>query len=180
MPERHRVGGRAAEVNRFSPIPTCRRGPDPSRGSSRFAQRRARRERGERHELGNDEKARRRLVAAVCCYPSLGLLCGLRGLCVEFRASTYINRRLWITFWRRFLGRFLGDFGEVTGLGGGAKAVFSLQVSCAGEKPVSDFGFFRVFGGFWCGFCRFLCPFSHSFHPCHVHTFMCITSRGRA
>ena len=28
---------------------------------------------------------------------------------------------------------------------------------------------------FWCSFYRFLGPISHSFHPCHVHTFMLIT-----
>ena len=96
---------------------------------------------------------------------------------------TCARQRLWITFWGEFLGVNFGDFGRFLGghrpwrwrpggfftarVGGGRKTCCENATFCS---------FLQVFGRFL----RLFAAISGFCYPCHVHTFMCITSRGRA
>jgi hypothetical protein len=137
-------------------------------------------------------------MSAVCCYPGLGFLCGLRDLpgratapavarCGEFCAATYGNRRLWITFWREFWEWILGDFGEPTGLGASVRGVFSpkdprmLRWASADLVPFSTFfaflaRFLPVFRPYFALFPSMPCAYLyvHNFRRTHVSR-----SRGR-
>jgi hypothetical protein len=124
----------------------------------------------------------RRNGKGVCWLFALGrspirvVLCGLGGLCVEFCASTYINRRLWITFWSQFGGVFWGGFWEPTGLGAGVRGDFSTDArpmvrwASANLVPFSTFfafldRFLPVFGPYFALFPSMPCAYLY------VHNF---------
>ena len=86
------------------------------------------------------------LPASGC--PRPGLAAPLATAGGEMRA-TYGNRRLWITFWRRFWGWILGDFWEVTGPGGSARAVFSPKSPECQDGQARICTFLQFFAGFW-------------------------------
>ena len=112
---------------------------------------------------------------AVCRSPTRVVLRGLCELCGEFCAATYINRRLWITFWRRFWGVFLGDFWEPIGPGARVRGLFSADGVPWVRWASANLHFFAVFCGFLAGFCRLFVAIWCFSHPCHLHTFMLIT-----
>jgi len=100
------------------------------------------------------------------------------------RDSTYGRRRLWITFWRRFSGVFLGDFLEPIGPGAGARADFSadgvllVRWASADLGPFSTFfafldRFLPVFGPFFALFPSMSCAYLyvHNFPRTHVSRF---------
>jgi hypothetical protein len=70
------------------------------------------------------------------------------------------RRRLWITFWRRFWGVFLGGFWEPTGLGAGFRGFFSADGVVLARWASANFDFFR---GFFTFFDRFLPVFGPYF-----------------
>ena len=63
-------------------------------------------------------------------------------------ASTYVNRRLWITFCRRFWGVFLGGFWEATGPGAGVRGDFSADGVLLVRWASADLGPFSTFFAF--------------------------------
>ena len=95
--------------------------------------------------------------------------------CLRPSAHTYKRGRLWIKFLREFWGRFLGGFLETIGPGARVRGFFSADGVLLARWASANFDFFGGFFAFWGAIYRFLGPFSHSFHPCHVHTFMLIT-----
>ena len=108
-------------------------------------------------------------------------------LCGEFGASTYGDRRLWITFLRRFWVVFWGGFLEPIGPGASARADFSADGVLLVRWASANFDFFRGFFAFLVRFLPVFVPFFALFPsmPCaylYVHNFpptRVSRSRGR-
>jgi hypothetical protein len=87
-----------------------------------------------------------------------------RGHVPNRRGSTYVRRRMWITFWSQFGGVFLGDFWEPTGPGAGVRWVFSadgvLLVRWASADLVPFSTFFAFLGRFLPVFVPYFALFS--------------------
>ena len=97
---------------------------------------------------------------AACRSPIRVVLCGLGDLCVEFAASTYGRRRLWITFWREFWGVFWCGFWGPIGPGASVRGVFSAEGVLLVRWASANFDFFR---GFFTFLARFLPVFVPNF-----------------
>ena len=90
--------------------------------------------------------------------------------------AIYDNRRLWITFLRRFWGWILGGFGEPTGPGGGVRGVFSADGVLLVRWASANLVLFSTFFTFLVRFLPVFRPYFALFPsmPCaylYVHNF---------
>ena len=143
--------------------------------------RRGRKERRERQKLGEGSNVSSPAVAGAFLTPVRRLFACLslprprrplrspRSLRLR-HASTYGNRRLWITFWREFWGGCLGDFWKPTGLGAGVRGVFVRKPS---ETCPGTYVFLALFSAFLPPFCPLFTCFHPGFRTFSIHA-MCI------
>ena len=155
-------GGTAAAFHRL-PFPgsvfSCPPHHTPVRRRVKaISNRKGRKVRKGRPNQGNDQEQTKQRTFGLYPNPRFPLrawrpLDFARGRPLRLRhASTYGNRRLWITFWREFWGVFLGGFSEPTGPGASVRGLFSAEgvpwVRWASANLQLFAVFCRVFGPF--------------------------------